>query len=60
MTSQHLLDAALNETQFDLADDYVVYPDAGAQKRYAKAFDGNVLVGQSIVISKLVTLQSLI
>lgn len=45
MITQPLLDATLNDVQFDLEQDYVVFPDAGAQKRYAKMFGGNVLVG---------------
>lgn len=45
MVTQPLLDSVLNEVQFDLEHDYVVFPDAGAQKRYAKMFGGNVLVG---------------
>lgn len=45
MPTKALLDSALNEVQFDLEHDYVIFPDAGAQKRYAKMFGGNVLVG---------------
>jgi ribose-phosphate pyrophosphokinase len=44
MVTKDLLDSTLNDVQFDLAEDYVVYPDAGAQKRYAKYFGGNVIV----------------
>jgi ribose-phosphate pyrophosphokinase len=44
MVTKTLLDASLNDVQFDLAEDFVVYPDAGAQKRYAKYFGGNVIV----------------
>lgn len=43
--NEELLTIVMNEVQFDLATDYVVYPDGGAQKRYAKMFDGNTLVG---------------
>lgn len=44
MINEHLLTIVMNEVQFDLEKDYVVYPDAGAQKRYAKMFDGNTIV----------------
>lgn len=43
--NENLLTIVMNDIQFDLEFDYVVYPDAGAQKRYAKIFDGNILVG---------------
>jgi ribose-phosphate pyrophosphokinase len=45
MPTDELLVIAMNETDFDLAEDFVVYPDAGAQKRYGKSFEGNTLVG---------------
>lgn len=44
LVNEQLITIVMNEVQFDLAEDYLVYPDAGAQKRYAKFFDGNVVV----------------
>lgn len=45
MVNEDYLTAVMNEVDFDLAEDFVMYPDAGAQKRYAKMFGGNQLVG---------------
>jgi ribose-phosphate pyrophosphokinase len=45
LVNEQLITVVMNEVDFDLAEDYLVYPDAGAQKRYSKFFDGNTLVG---------------
>lgn len=44
MINEDLLPKVMDEVGFDKDDDYLVYPDAGAQKRYAKMFDGHTLV----------------
>jgi ribose-phosphate pyrophosphokinase len=40
-----LLNAAISEVNFDFADDYLFFPDAGAQKRYGQKIGFNQLVG---------------
>lgn len=44
-TTKELFKRATEKIEFDKEKDYVFYPDAGAQKRYAKMGDYNELVG---------------
>lgn len=45
MVNEKLLGDVMKEVNFDLDIDYVVYPNADAQKRYGNIFKGNSLIG---------------
>jgi ribose-phosphate pyrophosphokinase len=45
MVNEDLIEHVMDEVDFDPDEDFLIYPDAGAQKRYEKFFNGNVLVG---------------
>lgn len=44
-TSKQLLDEVITKTGFDVENDYLFFPDGGAQKRYSKLGDYKELVG---------------
>ncbi|MBB6672211.1 ribose-phosphate pyrophosphokinase [Cohnella nanjingensis] len=46
--SIELLDTVVRETGFDPAEDYLFFPDAGAQKRYSKVKGYKQLVGYKV------------
>jgi ribose-phosphate pyrophosphokinase len=45
MVNQFLVNYVMNEIDFDFDNDFLVYPDAGAEKRYEKMFDLQAIVG---------------